>query len=282
MPLGSTASLSNVSVVNPTFTPDIDGAYVLSLVVDDGTVASEADSVLITVNADTYPVPDAGPDQTVYQGSTVILDGSGSYDADGDSIGYEWNFVSKPGSGSEQIQNKFEVDGSFPADQVGTYVMSLTVYSQGTPHITDNVSITVEPLPPVSVMFSSDTGIVADLCLLTGNFDLGGDTYYFEDCNIYAYQGTSTYVVITNNYPSFPGAEVVGITLSSPGSAPVYYPVIGTPIPFGEPGGIFVNDVPQMLTLDLIQDSQLNGATVTVDFGNGEEESAEWKLSFGN
>ena len=42
------------------------------------------------------PVADAGPDQTVYAGvagvAEVTLDGSGSYDSDGDALTYKWNW----------------------------------------------------------------------------------------------------------------------------------------------------------------------------------------------
>jgi PKD domain len=38
----------------------------------------------------TPPVADAGPDQTIECGNTVTLDGSGSTDADGDSLTYTW------------------------------------------------------------------------------------------------------------------------------------------------------------------------------------------------
>ena len=47
-PASSTATLSSTTVVNPTFRADKDGAYVLSLVVNDGKVSSTADTVTIT------------------------------------------------------------------------------------------------------------------------------------------------------------------------------------------------------------------------------------------
>ncbi|HED16628.1 MAG TPA: integrin [Gammaproteobacteria bacterium] len=49
-PAGSTAALSSTTAVNPTFTADVDGAYVISLVVNDGTVDSAADSVTVTAS----------------------------------------------------------------------------------------------------------------------------------------------------------------------------------------------------------------------------------------
>ena len=56
-PTGSTAALSNETVVNPTFTVDRDGSYVLYLVVNDGTVDSAADTITITA-ARVVPLPD--------------------------------------------------------------------------------------------------------------------------------------------------------------------------------------------------------------------------------
>ena len=48
-PSGSNASLSSATIVNPTFTADIDGSYIVQLIVNDGTVNSAADTV--TINA---------------------------------------------------------------------------------------------------------------------------------------------------------------------------------------------------------------------------------------
>jgi hypothetical protein len=48
VPEGSTATLTGATTVDPTFTPDLAGAYVVSLVVNDGTVNSAPDTVTIT------------------------------------------------------------------------------------------------------------------------------------------------------------------------------------------------------------------------------------------
>jgi len=47
-PAGSSASLSDTTIVHPTFTADIEGTYTMQLIVNDGTVDSAADSVTIT------------------------------------------------------------------------------------------------------------------------------------------------------------------------------------------------------------------------------------------
>ena len=54
-PQGSNASLSDVSIVDPTFTPDVEGSYTVILVVNDGNQNSPADSITITAAADDPP-----------------------------------------------------------------------------------------------------------------------------------------------------------------------------------------------------------------------------------
>ena len=59
-PSGSSISLSSTTAASPTFTPDVDGRYILSLTVNDGTVDSSEDNVTIdatstlTLNTVTY------------------------------------------------------------------------------------------------------------------------------------------------------------------------------------------------------------------------------------
>ncbi|MBW2657211.1 MAG: tandem-95 repeat protein, partial [Deltaproteobacteria bacterium] len=57
VPSGSTAELSNSSVVNPSFVPDLVGTYAVQLIVNDGTVDSALDTVVITANPRMTTVP---------------------------------------------------------------------------------------------------------------------------------------------------------------------------------------------------------------------------------
>lgn len=59
-PAGSAAVLSNPSAVNPTFVADVEGAYVVQLLVNNGTANSAPNTVTIRA-APLRPVPAASP-----------------------------------------------------------------------------------------------------------------------------------------------------------------------------------------------------------------------------
>ena len=80
----------------------------------------DTDSSSVTVTAD------AGNDATVDVGQQVNLDGSNSSISDG-TLSYLWQFASKPGGSSVQMQNAASVSPSFTPDVAGDYVVTLEV-----------------------------------------------------------------------------------------------------------------------------------------------------------
>jgi hypothetical protein len=73
-PAGSSAALSNATVANPTFTADVAGAYVLSLVVNDGQVNSAPDTVTITASFPNYVGSYSGTIHNTTSGFDNVVD----------------------------------------------------------------------------------------------------------------------------------------------------------------------------------------------------------------
>ena len=142
VPTGSTAKLSSPTIVMPTFVADMAGQYVVKLLVNDGKVTSTQDTVTITTTGgNTAPVANAGPDQSVQAGATVTLNGSGSTDADQNTLTYDWSFVSIPSGSAATLSNPTAAEPTFVADKAGQYVVQLIV-NDGTVNSTpDTVTI---------------------------------------------------------------------------------------------------------------------------------------------
>lgn len=69
------------------------GSYAVTLTVTDGAGHEDVDLLWVRVLADAPPVADAGPDQEVDEGSTVVFDGSGSTDDLLEITNYTWTIV---------------------------------------------------------------------------------------------------------------------------------------------------------------------------------------------
>lgn len=144
-PHGSTATLAGATTVRPTFTADLAGPYTISLVVNNGGLPSNKDSVTVTAAAgDLAPVANAGPDQTVPPGATVTLNGSGSADPDGQPITtYSWTMTNRPAQSATLLLDATTATPSFTADVLGTYKLSLIVGDGALTSTADQVVITV-------------------------------------------------------------------------------------------------------------------------------------------
>lgn len=128
LPASSSATLTNATSVTPTFVADVNGSYVVQLVVNDGLVSSYADNLLIVAsNQNAVPVANAGVDQNVVTTNSVTLDGSGSTDADLDSLSYSWSITSKPTSSIANLSSATSDHPTFVADLDGTYTVQLIV-----------------------------------------------------------------------------------------------------------------------------------------------------------
>ena len=190
-PTGSGAALSGPTLVRPTFTADVAGTYVFSLIVNDGMDNSAVSNVVVVASQiNAAPVASAGPDQTVAVNTPVILDGSASSDANRDVLYYNWQMVARPAGSNASLTGPTTVKPVFTPDSVGTYVFSLVVSDgTGTGALSsqpDLVVVTVVPanVRPVAVASGPATLPVARGATVTVNgtasTDANGDTLTYR------------------------------------------------------------------------------------------------------
>lgn len=148
-PAGSAVVLADSTAASTSFVPDRVGTYALSLQVSDGSLSAVARTLVVTVvDANVPPVADAGPAQQVAIGATVVLDGSRSRDANGDTLVYVWSLVSRPAGSAARIINAAGSTASLVADVEGVYVAGLVVNDGNADSAAATVAITAIPPPP--------------------------------------------------------------------------------------------------------------------------------------
>ena len=180
-PAGSAASLSDTVAVMPSFDVDVAGTYVAQLIVNDGRVDSDPDTVAIsTVNS--APVANAGPNQTALVGDSVTLNGGSSSDVDGDALGYRWSLVVVPIGSGATLSDPATVMPSFGVDVAGTYVAQLIVNDGRVDSVPDTVSISTRNSAPVADAGPDQTAFVGDTVTLDGggSTDVDGDLLTFR------------------------------------------------------------------------------------------------------
>jgi hypothetical protein len=145
-----TVIFANANAVDTTANFSAAGEYVLRLTADDGQLTASGD-VTITVNpANTVPLVNAGSDQTITLPASASLDGTVSDDGlpnPPGAVTATWSQVSGPGTVSFGDANAVDTTASFSAS--GVYVLRLTA-DDGQWTVSDDITVTVNPAPPVS------------------------------------------------------------------------------------------------------------------------------------
>ncbi|MBL4700242.1 MAG: hypothetical protein JKX85_03205, partial [Phycisphaeraceae bacterium] len=125
------------------------------------------------------PVANAGPDSTIANPATYLLNGSASSDANGDTITYLWGLNAGPSS--PIIDSATQTLSTVTLDSTGTYTFILTV-DDGTDSTTDTVSITVTNVIPVAIAGPDTTFPSVDTAVLdaSGSYDPDSDVIFFS------------------------------------------------------------------------------------------------------
>jgi len=162
------------------------------------------------------PVANAGEDRTMLLGTTISLDGRGSYDPDSDKLQYHWEVRSGPAE--YLLQNDSTATPAFKALSTGTYIISLKVFDGITYQVEDLVAITVQDkssgsnnTAPVAIAGEDQTAYAGEVITLDGSGSYDNDNE--NDVLSYSWSQLSGPVVELENSnsaaPSFT-AETAG------------------------------------------------------------------------
>lgn len=101
----------------------------------------------VTVNR--APVADVGLDKVISRYETVFLDGSKSFDPDGDKLYYEWQVIAAPQNATPRVfaGQRTMKNCRFRSDILGTYLIALTVYDGKLASERDVMQIRVQDPP---------------------------------------------------------------------------------------------------------------------------------------
>jgi hypothetical protein len=169
-----------------TYTPNLNfnGTDLFTYMANDGASDSDVATVTITVNPVVDPpIADAGPDQTVNEGSKVTLGGSNSFDTEGETLSYQWDQIAGP---SVTLSNPQAANPTFTApSSVGSggelLSFQLTVTDQEAAQVTDtaivNVTLPLANRPPtadagVDQEVEEDTTVTLDVMYLISGIRL--------------------------------------------------------------------------------------------------------------
>jgi hypothetical protein len=171
-----TVTFVNANAVDTQASFSLPGVYILRLTANDGAL-SRTDSMQVTANpANTAPVVDAGPNQTITLPASASLDGTVSDDGQPSPpalVTVAWTKWSGPGTVTFANANAVDTQASFSV--AGTYVLRLTA-SDGALGTVDSVQVTVLPqnfAPTVSAGLDK-TIVLPASASLDGNVDDDG------------------------------------------------------------------------------------------------------------
>ncbi|KAF1047390.1 PKD domain-containing protein [Xylophilus sp.] len=202
-PTGGTVALSGATSAKATFLAEKVGIYRATLVVSHGDQTSAAAEATVTVStANSSPVISLNVPATAVRGETIVLDGSGSSDPDGDQLHYRWSIPTyianignpKPQASNATIGSATSAKATFVPDAAGTYYFDVTVYD-GSVAATQRVTVKVtkpegatniEPVAQVgAVTFAEVNATECEIGAYCGvsasrSYDADGDTLTYK------------------------------------------------------------------------------------------------------
>lgn len=191
---GAAVQIFNATTISPFFTPTTSGVVEFRVSVSDGQTTSTDDVIVTVDNANQLPVANAGSSMVAMVGETITLDGSASYDPDGDPISYVW---SQTGGTSVSLSASNTARPSFSEVMEGVYVFELRVYDGHDTSSPSTVTVTVQSAAREVTQITPEDGAVcysSPTLKWTGEGFKGYKAYISIDGKRFSkvYSGTST------------------------------------------------------------------------------------------
>lgn len=162
------------------------------------------DSIVITSAGEFGPSAVAHPDQFVTAGTAVTLDGSASFDPDGDTMAYQWTKIAGP---SVSLGGATSDQATFTPSEAGVYVFELVTTAGGVQSVPDTVTVTVDDATTDKVTLNP----VADTWLseISPSANYGTATSFKVDGQTTTDEMSLGYSLVKFNIPSPPAGKVL-------------------------------------------------------------------------
>jgi len=180
-PNGSTAVLANDKNSQAQLLPDVEGPYEVQLLVSDGQNVSLPHITKI-VFGNITPIAKVGPKILTQVGETIWLDGSSSYDEDGNLLKYNWQLKSRAESSQATLTDNQIMRPSMTIDVAGSYEVELTVTDGSRTSEPDSLKIETSNTPPIANPGDNKSVQVGDVITLDGSrsSDINGDRLIYS------------------------------------------------------------------------------------------------------
>ena len=180
---GVPVTLEDANTRTASFVPEQPGIYTFELVAFDGELHSTPVQVQVFVDGENHhPTADCGRDLTAKVGETVVLNGSGSSDPDGDPLAYTWT---QTGGTPVTLKDANTRTASFIGGQPGDYEFELVVNDGSLSSPADDVRVSLEPLDnkgPVAIIAHIEQPAISGQWVTldgSGSSDPDGDALTF-------------------------------------------------------------------------------------------------------